>query len=319
MKRLPLVLAALALLGLGVGVSTVLGQGETTGTATFTNVVTYTIPTVTQTVTVTIAGTDTTATAPTTTTTPPTCSSQPFCGDYEPGNFSQWSGHQWTNSDQGYTCAQLGNSAASIVSSPVAQGGDAAKFTVYSNNNGAGGCSTSTRSEVYTSAANTGGNPGEEHYYGWWTMLPASDSGRFVTNTSDWNLLTQFHGPGSTSGEVVVGVDATSSATSPALYFKVDSGTLKQRIVNPIAWGHWYHFVLHVKWSTSASAGLVQLYVDGSEVVPLTAQQTLYNVSGASAYWKQGLYGANTGDSTGNIVYHDGACRADTYADAAAC
>ena len=130
------------------------------------------------------------------------------------------------------------------------------------------------------------------------------------------------HGPGSTSGEVVVGVDATGSA--PTLYFKVDSGTLKRHIPSdtspytPIQWGHWYHFVLHVKWATSASTGFVQLFLDGSEVIPQTAQQTLYNVSGASAYWKQGFYGADTLGG-GNTVYQDGACWADSYAVAAAC
>jgi hypothetical protein len=329
MKRILAAAGLLVLLALsGFGLARAVGAGETTGTATFTNVVTYTIPTITQTVTVTATSPGTT-TAPTTTTSPsaPTCSSQAFCGDYETGNFTQWTG---TNNSTGavqasrfgdafYTCANVGDSNAQIVSIPVVQGSKAAKFTVYSNNNGANGCSTSPRAEVYTNVANTGGSPGEEHYYGWWSMLPASDAGRFVTNTSDWNLITQFHGPGSTSGEVVVGVDATSSASTPALYFKVDSGTLKQRIANPIQWGHWYHFVLHVKWSTSSSAGFVQLFVDGNQVVPQTAQQTLYNVSGASAYWKQGLYGANTGDATGNTVYHDGACRADSFSAAASC
>ena len=286
----------------------------TTGTASSTTSQTTTAPT---------------TTAPTPTPPPPPSPPPPspapgnvlFRGDYDTGNFSQWAGHQWSrNNDQGYTCANLGDSGANVVQSPRAQGGYAANFTVYSSTQ----CTSSPRSEVYASVADTGGYEGQEWYYGWWTMFPSSDSGRFKSDTSDWNAFTQFHQPGTGSPQVSFGVDPTSSGTSPALYFKAEVGPLlKQRIVNPVVWGHWYHFIFHVRWSTDPSIGFVQIFVDGNQVIPQTMLATLYaNTSTGEppgAYWKQGFYGMDMSNGLGNGDYQDGACRADSYAAAATC
>ncbi len=73
MKKV-IIVAALALTGIGAAVAVAAGTAPTTGTQTFTNVVTYTIPTVTETVTVTttVGGTTTApATTGTTTSSPP--------------------------------------------------------------------------------------------------------------------------------------------------------------------------------------------------------------------------------------------------------
>ena len=39
--------------------------------------------------------------------------------------------------------------------------------------------------------------------------------------------------------------------------------------------GRWHDFVLHVKWSTDARAGFVELWFDGARVVPRTAVATM--------------------------------------------
>jgi hypothetical protein len=280
-------------------------------------------PTSTATTTSPSTTTATTSTGATTTTTaapspPPPSGNVLFRGDYDTGSFSQWDGHQWSeNNDQGYLCSggplPLGDTAASIVANPVAEGADGAKFAVYPSS-----CSSSgQRAEVYTSVANTGGYEGQDWYYGWWTMIPSTGNTGWWSLGGDFNVITQFHGPGSTGAQEQFGVDATSG--TPKLYFEVDtrqnggSDYQKWIIANPLVYDHWYHYVAHIKWSTSSS-GFVQVWQDGTEVVPLTNHQTLYPVSGASAYWKQGLYRANVNQT--NTVYQDGAVRADTLAAA---
>jgi polysaccharide lyase-like protein len=283
-------------------------------------------------------------TAPTTTSTAPTPPPPPppspvgtilFRGDYETGNFAQWDqvqSHTINGAvNPAYQDCGVGITDASIVNSPApAQGGQAARFTVYTNTSGANGCATNPRAEVASTQAETGGYEGQQWWYGWWVMFPASDANRFLCTTSDWNLFTQFHQPGTGSPQVSFGVDPSqamnsqTTCASPALYFKEDAGPqLKKQVVGPhIQYGHWYHFVFHAKWSAQPNGGFVQVFVDGNEVIPLTTTQTLYATTSTGvigAYWKQGFYGADMTNGQGIGDYLDGACRADSYAAAAAC
>ena len=89
------------------------------------------------------------------------------------------------------------------------------------------------------------------------------------------------------------------------------------RNLGSLLYDHWYHYVLRVKWSRDPSVGLVELWQDGTEVVPPTNTQTMANVPGYSVYWKQGFYRGSPNYT--NTVYQDGMCRASTYEAAAAC
>ena len=287
------------------------GSGGTTPSTTTTTATTTTTPTAT------------TTTAPTTTTSPtpppPPPSPSPsgsvlFRGDYDTGNFSQWSDVQSDCTGGGYSLTNVGNTCASVVPSPVVQGSDAGKFVLSPDNPVQ---SSTDRAEVYTSVANSGGYEGQDWYYGWWTMFPAAGNTGWWATGGDFNVFTQFHGPGAAGAQEQFGVDDTSG--TPRLYFEVDTrqngGSDYQKWpLGSLQFEHWYHYVLHVKWSTSSS-GYVQLWQDGTEVVPLTYHQTLYPISGASAYWKQGFYRATVNAT--NTVYQDGAVRADSYTAAA--
>ncbi|TML44557.1 MAG: hypothetical protein E6G19_08150 [Actinobacteria bacterium] len=303
------------------------GHQNTTPATTGSPTTTTATPSTTTTATPSTSTSTTTSTAPAPAPPPPPSAPAPgsvlFRGDYDGGSFSQWAGHQWSrNNDQGYTCADLGDSGANVVQSPRAQGGYAADFTVYSSTQ----CTSSPRSEVYASVADTGGYEGQEWYYGWWTMFPVSDAGRFLTSTGDWNVFTQFHAPGSCGAQDYFGVDATSI---PKLYLEIEQSSaglchgdlpsLKRTLVSPLVFGQWYHFIAHFKWSTDRNVGSVQIFVNGLEVVPMTSIATLAPVSNPSAYWKQGFYGMDMSNGLGNGVYQDGACRADSYAAADAC
>lgn len=266
---------------------------------------------------------------PTSGTTPPlsgggllsTCSAQPFCGDYETGNFSQWWQHQWSinNPDQGssYTVNNVGNSTATIVTSPVAQGRYASKFQVFPTT----GTNANDRAEALLTQAQSGGYPGQDWYYGWWTYFPGP-SQSWWSNGGAWNDITQFQSTDSSGGWMYLGVDATSA--SPALY--ITGGGLGKRILSqPLQYDHWYHFVFHAKWSTDPAVGYSELWLDGAKVVPLTYGQTLKNqttpanpaFTAPGMHVSQGIYrGAS---SFTNTVIHDGFCRAASYAAAAAC
>jgi hypothetical protein len=240
-------------------------------------------------------------------------------GDYETGSFSQWGEHQWSrNNDQGYTCADVGDSEADIVTSAVTSGRNAAKFVVYPSS-----CATAQRSEVAVSEAKTGGFGGQDWWYGWWTMFPAAGNlNSFWQPGGDWNVFTDFHNPGACESNVEFGIDNTS--WTPQIYYddttfatgSCHTAASHNKTEFPLAYDHWYHFVLHVKWSSNPSIGFTELYVDGTPRSPQRYGQTLTDDT-QGAYWKQGFY--RTTFAGTNTVYHDGACRATTYTAAAAC
>jgi hypothetical protein len=99
---------------------------------------------------------------------------------------------------------------------------------------------------------------------------------------------------------------------------------LGKRILTTLQYDHWYHFVVHARWAID-STGLVEIFVDGVNVVPLTHGATLRDQhSPASPDWTspgmhmtQGIY--RGAFSSTNTVIHDGLCRADSYSAAANC
>jgi hypothetical protein len=287
--------------------STTTGSTTTTGATTTTG-------------TTTTMGTTSTGSATTTTSAPtpppPPAGTVLFRGDYDTGDFSQWTEPQSACTGGGYSTTNVGNTCASVVSSPVEEGSDAGKFTLNVDNPVQ---SSTDRAEVYTSVANTGGYEGQEWYYGWWTMFPAAGNpSGFWPNFANFNVFTQFHNPGSCAESIQLGINATG--LSPYLYFQDDtypagncnsSSSMIYRNLGSLLYDHWYHYVLRVKWSRDPSVGLVELWQDGTEVVPLTNTQTMANVPGYSVYWKQGFYRAVFGAL--NTVYQDGAVRADSF------
>ena len=70
----------------------------------------------------------------------------------------------------------------------------------------------------------------------------------------------------------------------------------------PFQPGHWYDFVVHIKWSDNPSAGFIEAWVDDVKVVPKTRTATLY--TGQAAYLKQGFYRAAS--PLTSTVYHVG-------------
>ncbi len=198
-------------------------------------------------------------------------------GDWETGDTGQWA---WINTGQ--TDPINGNTRVEIVTSPVRQGSYAAKFVVDADSDG-----DPDRAEVSSTQADTGGYEGQEWYYSWSTMFPS------------------------------IGIDAESNS-HPQLYLESESRNQKtcKRIrarkkwfLGPLQYDNWYDFTLHVSWSQDPTVGFVELWVDRTNVVPLTYVQTLDN--GGGVYLEQDLYRRDFGAT--NVLYHDGMRRHDAF------
>jgi hypothetical protein len=239
------------------------------------------------------------------------CRPKHFCGGYETGNFSQWWLHQWSiNPDpaQNYTVRNVGNSTAEIVTSPVAQGRYAARFQVFPST----GTSRSDRSEIVASQAESGGYPGQTWWYGWWTYFPGP-SQDWWHRGGDWNNITQFSSTDNVPSQMVIGIDAVR-IRSPLIY-AAGMPLARKRILAKLRYDHWYHFLVHARWSTGSN-GYVEMWLDGRKVVPRIYGATLRSqnapptsdFTSPGMYLSQGIYrGAYRSTNT---VIHDGFRRA---------
>jgi len=241
----------------------------------------------------------------------PRCSSDPFSGDYETGDFSQWWLHQWSiNADpsQSYNLYNVGRSTARLVTSPVAEGRYAGEFQVFPTT----GTNRNDRAEIVASQEESGGYPGQAWWYGWWTYFPGP-SQDWWHRGGDWNDITQFSSTDNVPSQLAIGVDARSHR-SPVIYAE-GKPFARKRIMTRLRYDHWYHFVVHAHWSTGSN-GYVEMWLDGKQVVRRVHGATLRDQhSPASSqftspgmYLSQGIYrGAYRSTNT---VIHDGFCRA---------
>jgi hypothetical protein len=218
-------------------------------------------------------------------------------GDYESGNFSQWT----------LGVQQKVDGRATIVSSPNRQGRYAARYEVDPGDNNVVGSGTGERTEALTSQALTDGYDGHENWYAWSTMFAPG----FTSNSSMWNAFTQFHQTGSTGQAMQFDVVQNSimflswggDFNNPTSC-RATLDTNKQN-------GVWYDFVFHVKWSANPSVGFFEIFENGKLVVPRTYCPTLY--SGQGVYMKQGYY--RNAQSNTAVIYDDGTRRGSSYAD----
>jgi hypothetical protein len=196
-------------------------------------------------------------------------------GDFETGDRTQWSRTQMVSSDR-----------MQVVTSPVRQGRHAIKVTVRQGDKPIS--SSGNRNELVKM---TNEKEGDEYYYRWSTMF-ASD----FPSVKTWQLFTQWHHSGNSG--------------SPPVEFYVNGETVYLRLQGrsvvwsaPLVRGQWQDFIFHVKWSSNAGVGFVELYRNGQIVLPKRSAATLY--AGQTNYLKVGLYRNSTISQVG-VVYHDG-------------
>jgi polysaccharide lyase-like protein len=239
------------------------------------------------------------------------CALGSFCGGYETGDFSQWWLHQWSinrDSTQNYNVYNVGNSSARIVTQPVAQGRYAAEFQVRPTT----GTNPNDRAEIVASQAESGGYPGQTWWYGWWTYFPGP-SQDWWHRGGDWNDITQFSSTDNVPSQMAIGIDA-ANRRPPVLYAE-GMPFQRKRILAKLRYGHWFHFLVHARWSTG-SDGFVEMWLDGKRAIRRVHGATLRNqnapasseVTSPGMYVSQGIY-RHAYRST-NTVIHDGFRRA---------
>jgi hypothetical protein len=220
---------------------------------------------------------------------PPPVPAALWAGDFECGDLSQWTREQQAAADR-----------IAVIASPVHQGSRAAKFTVRYGDLHSNG----ERAEVLYNPTGGEAREGEERWYKWWTMFDAS-----YPSHPAWQLFTQWHHSGSSGSppvEFLVNGEEIRFSTR-----ECGSCTATVRVLDAtLDRGVWHEFILHVKWSSDAAVGFVEVWYDGSLAVPRTNVTTLY--PGQTNYLKQGLYRKANTIAADGIVYHDGMIKSAT-------
>ncbi|MCP3803228.1 polysaccharide lyase [Allokutzneria sp. A3M-2-11 16] len=211
-----------------------------------------------------------------------------FTGNYDTGNFGQWSTCQWRGYNSSCKDWKQGPYMAKI-----ADGGPghatAARFEVRDGDVPPFG--GGERSEVSAGgSAGAGVKAGDERWYEFSLRFDAS----FTNPRGGWFIPMQWH----------------SGSGSPPLALEVDNnGTLhfannrvnKRTEIGPIQKGRWVDYVLHVKFSPGSQA-LAESWVNG---VKQPGVHRVPNMAGDSNYLKMGIY-RDGGNSDTAILWHDG-------------
>lgn len=144
--------------------------------------------------------------------------------------------------------------------------------------------------------------PGSEYWYRWSVRF-----GSTFPSEKTWQLFTQWHHEGNNG--------------SPPVEFYVYGEEVRLNIGgNPgrIVWrtalkrGVWYDFVFRVRWSPDPKVGLVELYLNGKQVLKPLSIATQFQ--GMRNYLKAGLYRNDSIKTTAHL-YLDDFMIATTQAD----
>ncbi|QRO00322.1 heparin lyase I family protein [Archangium violaceum] len=198
-------------------------------------------------------------------------------GDFETGDTSQWTRAQMVSADR-----------LQVVSSPSRQGSYALKATVRQGDDPIN--ASGNRNELVKTTREA---VGSEYYYKFSTMF-ASD----FPSVKTWQLFAQWHHEGGSGSPPV---EFYVYGEEVRLNIGGDPGVIVWK--TPLVRGQWQDFIFHVRWSPDPSVGFVELYHNGTLVMPKRYIATQF--SGMLNYLKVGLYRSDTVSQVG-VVYHDG-------------
>ncbi|RKH09232.1 carbohydrate-binding protein [Corallococcus praedator] len=198
-------------------------------------------------------------------------------GDFESGDRGQWDGTQMVSSDR-----------LQVIPSPVREGGYALKATVRQGDDPIN--SSGNRNEIFKQTKEA---VGSEYWYRWSNRFPSD-----FPSAKTWQLFTQWHHDGCCGSPPV---EFYVYGEEMRLNIGGDPGVIVWK--TPLVRNQWHDFIFHVKWSPNASVGFVELYYNGTLVLPKRFIATQY--SGQLNYLKIGLYRNDTVAPVG-VVYHDG-------------
>ena len=198
-------------------------------------------------------------------------------GNFETGNLSQYS--------EDVQCAAAGR--AQVVDAPVRRGRHAVRLHVEQGDVVL--TQGSDRCDLYVYRPETLGVEGREQWWAWSTLFPKDFH---PTPDTDWNVVQDFHNSGS-AGMANTMITVNTIGRRPMLQLSVFGGdpahpSELRRNVAPLSLDRWYDFVFHVRWSSDAGTGFVQLWINRRLVFPLRHLATLY--PGQTTYFKLANY-----------------------------
>lgn len=232
-------------------------------------------------------------------------------GDYDTGSPYQWADQQFE------TPFPTGHNFSVVTDRRRASYGYAGRFEVQPGDNA--GLSKERTEVASQQLILAGGTEELTRYYGWSTYFD-STLWNPTPGTGSTNIFTQWHEgpPARLVPPVRFYLEATSAATilTTPLRCKVAggwNGTSHEELhtyeLGLPTWDAWNDFVLGIKWS--ATAGWVQIWRDGAQVLAQTTQKTMY--AGQGVYAKQGFY--RTPSAETSVIWHDGFTEGTTKAD----
>ncbi len=207
-------------------------------------------------------------------------------GDFETGNIGQYTSTQRVSADRLQVVQAAGATSGSryVLKATVRQGDNPIN-------------ASGTRNELVYMGKE---REGSEYYYRWQVKF-APD----YPSANTWQVFTQWHHEG--------------CCGSPPVEFFVKGEEIRLTLTNTTTpWktklvrGEWQDFIFHVKWSSSASVGFVELWHNGKLVLSKLKHATMYPNDGI--YLKLGLYRSDTVQPVG-VVYHDGFTQATAWED----
>jgi hypothetical protein len=211
-----------------------------------------------------------------------------FNGDFETGNYSQWTAVQEVSPDP-----------IQVVQSPVRQGVYASRFEVRNGDLLYGGA----RAEIlWGDNLRPTLHEGDDYYFGWSTYWPSD-----------------FPSPSPSQGHSIFLQWKGIGTGSPPMEMSNRNERIALRTNNTDVWWVpltrevWHDFVAHVKFSADPNVGYVEIWHDG-------AYQGHYPmatlISGKDSYLKVGYYRASGIVPTG-VLYEDDVKVGTTYDDVA--
>jgi hypothetical protein len=214
-----------------------------------------------------------------------------FTGDYETGDFTQWTRCQ--NRKFSDPCADYDGDfyGARIVDSGNARQGDyAARFEVRNGDKPDFGGGERSEVSAYGDAKV---HEGDERWY----QFSLKFDEDFPDVKGNFFIVMQWHAGDDSSPPMSLTVNHDRE-----LVLSSNSEIDKNRVIGKIRRGEWVDYVLHVRFSRSQDRGYAEVWQDGQLVL---RRHRRANMTTDSNYLKMGIYRASTERSTA-IIWQDG-------------
>jgi len=207
-------------------------------------------------------------------------------GDFESANLTQWTKAQITAADR-----------AVVTRDPIRQGKYAVRITVRQGDNPIN--ASGNRSELVRM---TNEAPGSEYYYRFSTMFPSN-----FPNVNRWQVFLQWHHTGNNGSPPV-----ECYVLLNQMRCRVGGANGKVLWTRPLERNKWQNFIFHLKWSSNASVGFIEMWRNGKKELPKKYVATQY--PGERTILKVGYYRDNRVTQTAQI-YHDSVVQATRLHD----